>query len=105
MRKFLSSVLRFILELLAAGMILIPLMLLELPWPINSLILAGVFYYKAVGGFVHVVVWVWSFIILVQRPFDAYTVIWIVFFVLNLIPYIGSVVFTCISKKGGDSNE
>ena len=80
-----SSGLFFLIQLVLLGMIYVPLQYIGLPWWADVLIALSTFIFQVLGGIVYIVVWIWSFIIMVQSPFTAYSIIYLVFLVLYVL--------------------
>jgi hypothetical protein len=79
-----SSGLFFLIQLVLLGMIYVPLQYLGFPWWVDVLIALSTFIFQVLGGIVYIVVWIWSFIIMVQSPFAAYSIVYLVFLVLYI---------------------
>ena len=80
-----------ILQLLIAGMIFVPLQFLGFPWWIDALIAVAIFSFRALGGLLCLVIWIWSFIIFVQQPFTGFSFIYLVFLILYVALFIAPI--------------
>lgn len=84
--SFLSRAGMFVLlsipQLIFAGFIFVPLNYLGFPWWVDALIAIFAAVFDKLGSLVYIIVWVWSFVIFVQSPFNAYSVIYLVFLFL-----------------------
>lgn len=82
----------YFMQLLLIGMILIPLNYLSFPWWVDAIICIFIFIFRVLGGFACIIIWIWSFVIFVQSPFNAYSIIYLVFLILYvslfLVPHL-----------------
>lgn len=79
-----TCALLFIPQLILVGFIFVPLNYLGFPWWVDALIAIFTAVFDKLGSLVYIIVWVWSFIIFVKSPFNAYSVIYLAFLFLYL---------------------
>ena len=78
----------FIIQLLLLGLIFVPLQYLGFPWWADALIALGVSLLPMIGGLATIAIWIWSFVIFIQSPFDTYGIVYIVALVFYIAFYI-----------------
>ncbi|MFA5423516.1 MAG: hypothetical protein WC374_06620 [Phycisphaerae bacterium] len=74
-----------------------PLMYLNFPWWVDILIIFIVMFTKTIGGLVLTVGWIWSFINMINSPFNFKTVFYIIavilYIILWLAPFVTSIIY------------
>ena len=78
----------FMFYLLSVLLILTPLMPLGFPWWLDTLIAVGICVFPVLGGIASIVFWIWSFIIVVQTPFSAFTVIYFIALIIYCLFFL-----------------
>lgn len=87
---FFGLAILYIIQLFLLGLILVPLQYLGFPWWADSLIVLATFLLPRIGGLATFAIWIWSFVIFVQSPFDTYSIIYIVALAIYIIYYINN---------------
>ena len=89
MKSLFGATVLSIPKLIQMGLIFVPLQYLGFPWWADAIIALSTLLFNLLGGLIYAVVWIWSFIIFVQSPFTAYSVIYLVFLALYLFLVVG----------------
>ena len=86
-------VLWYLIEIVVA---LTPLVFLNFPLWVNLIILFTLMSFQYVGGLLQIALWVWSFIVVIARPIDGWSIFYFVVFAIEfftiLLPLIANVV-------------
>ena len=67
---------------------LTPLVFLNFPLWVNLIILFALMSMQFVGGLIEIVLWVWSFIVVIARPIDGWSIFYFVIFAINFFIHI-----------------
>ena len=74
-----------------------PMIALSFPWWALFLTVAFTMVFKKIGGLVYVVLYVWSFVVMVQTPFSAFSVFYFLsfafWFLCMFLPSVLNIVF------------
>lgn len=105
MRKFKDYLLNtlgvagFIIWLLIGCVLMIfPLTVIEFPFWLNLIVIFVILSSKTLGNIVEIVLWVWSFIVIISEPIDSWSITYYIVCAIRFVPGIISFVVTLIAE-------
>lgn len=74
-----------------------PLVFLNFPFWVNLIILFALMSTEFIGGLIEIVLWVWSFIVVIARPIDGWSIFYFITFAIYFFIHILPMVIHIIS--------
>ena len=82
--------------LISAIVVFTPLAFLDLSFIVYGIIIFAIISFSLIGGIVELVIWIWSFIVVVSEPIDGWSVFYFIAFAIycltTLLPFVISLI-------------
>ena len=89
--------------LLDVAIALTPLVFLDFPLWIKIIVLFALMSFQYVGGLIQIALWVWSFVVVIARPIDGWSIFYFVtfafFFFVHILPSIVNIITAIVEAK------
>lgn len=85
-----------------------PLVFLNFPIWVNLIILFALMSMQFIGGLIEIVIWVWSFIVVIARPVDGWSVFYYItfafYFYIHILPMVIKIIANIIEGIKNSKN-
>ena len=82
--------------LIGIFLMIVPLVVLDFPLVVNLIILMVFVSFQFIGGLTNMVLWVWSFIVIISEPIDGWSIFYFVVFAIEVfttfLPLVANIV-------------